>query len=679
MNSRAVWIALVLSCVSVAQAKEPSSHFAPLDLFDLAWATDPAIHPDGDQIVYVRQGFDIRKDSGRSTIWIINSDGTGHEPLTNPAARSASPVWSPDGTRLAYVSNGAGTNQIHVRWFGSGRDIAITDLHQSPRGLTWSPDGTRLAFVQFVASKPEPIGKLPDKPEGAEWAPEAKVFEDSYYRTDAGGFMKPGRDHIFIVSAEGGRPIQLTTEDYRHDGGLSFSPDGARIYFSSYYSPDWQSDLTESEIYYVDVMTREVSRVTERDGSDFSPRVSPDGKWLLYRGADDTDEYQDPKLYVTPLNEYQPRLLVDLDRPIGDAIWNGDDIYFVYTDKSVTQVARTNLKGNYETVARNLGGSSIGRPYSSGSFSVARNGTIAHDVTTAAQPANLAVSRRGKTTVITDLNSDLFAYKEMGEVEEFWYTSSKDSLPIQGWIVKPPGFDPGKKYPFILEIHGGPTTAYGAYFSAEIQLYAAAGYVVLYTNPRGSTSYGAAFTREIDFDYPGSDYDDLMSGVDAVIERGYVDDNNLFVTGGSGGGILTAWIVTKTDRFKAAVSQKPVINWFTHTLTADIGPFFWDNWFRVPPWEDPASYLAKSPIAQVDKVKTPTMLLAGEQDWRTPMSESEQFYQGLKMNGVDTALVRIQNASHNIAARPSNLLRKVAYVTGWFDRYRDKPDQVAQP
>jgi dipeptidyl aminopeptidase/acylaminoacyl peptidase len=261
-------------------------------------------------------------------------------------------------------------------------------------------------------------------------------------------------------------------------------------------------------------------------------------------------------------------------------------------------------------------------------------------------------------------------------VEELWYESSKDGLPIQGWIVKPPGFNPAKQYPLILEIHGGPTTAYGKDFAAEIQLYAAAGYVVLYTNPRGSTSYGAAFTREIDQNYPGSDYDDLMSGVDAVIAKGYIDSDNLFVTGGSGGGILTAWIVTKTNRFNAAVSQKPVINWFTHTLTADIGPFFWNNFFVELPWQDPASYLAKSPISHVDKVTTPTMLLTGEQDFRTPMSESEQFYQALKMNGVDAALVRIQGASHSIAAKPSNLLRKVAYVLGWFERYRknDEPD-----
>lgn len=657
---------------------DESDTFQPLDLFDIAWITNPEISPDGKSVVYVRRGYDIKKDGGRSSLWTINVDGSGHEPLTGSGFRVSSPVWSPEGDRLAYVSNSEGTSQIHVRWMQTGRDIAITQLQESPQSLTWSHDGSRLAFVQFVPAAHDPIAHLPSKPEGAEWAAEAKVYEDSFYRSDSRGFLKSGKNHIFIVSAEGGKPVQLTWEDFPHDGGLAFTPDGSQLYFSSNYADDWQIDGAESNIYVVDVATREVTQVTDRDGPDFAPQVSPDGKWLLYRGRDDTPEYQDIKLYITSLAQHAPRQLVDLDRPVTGAGWaaDGKSVFFSYVDQAVAKVAKTDLRGRIEVLADNLGGTSLGRPYVSGSFSVSRNETIAHDVTSPEQPANLAVTRKGDTRILTNLNKDLLAYKELGDVEELWYESSKDGLPIQGWIVKPPGFDPAKQYPLILEIHGGPTTAYGKDFAAEIQLYAAAGYVVLYTNPRGSTSYGAAFTREIDQNYPGSDYDDLMSGVDAVIAKGYVDSDNLFVTGGSGGGILTAWIVTKTNRFNAAVSQKPVINWFTHTLTADIGPFFWNNFFVELPWQDPASYLAKSPISHVDKVTTPTMLLTGEEDFRTPMSESEQFYQGLKMNGVDAALVRIQGASHSIAAKPSNLLRKVAYVLGWFERYRknDEPE-----
>ncbi|MEX2326976.1 MAG: LpqB family beta-propeller domain-containing protein, partial [Pseudomonadales bacterium] len=411
---------------------EGTETFQPLDLFDMAWITNPEISPDGESVVYVRRGYDINKDSGRSSLWTIAVDGSGHEPLTGSGHSVSSPVWSPGGDRLAYVSNSAGTSQIHVRWMQTGRDIAITQLLESPQSLTWSPDGTRLAFVQFVPAAHAPIAQMPSKPEGADWAAEAKVYEDSFYRSDSQGFLKPGKNHIFIVSAEGGKPVQLTWEDFPHNGGLSFSPDGSQLYFSSNYADDWQIDGTESNIFVVDIASREVSQVTDRDGPDFAPQVSPDGKWLVYRGSDDTPEYQDIKLYITSRAEYAPRQLVELDRPVTGARWATDSksVFFSYVDQAVAKVAKTDLRGNFETVAENLGGTSLGRPYVAGSFSVARNETIAHDVTSIHQPANLAVTRKGKTRTLTSLNKDLLTYHTMGDVEEIWFESSKDGLPV---------------------------------------------------------------------------------------------------------------------------------------------------------------------------------------------------------------------------------------------------------
>ncbi len=222
----------------------------------------------------------------------------------------------------------------------------------------------------------------------------------------------------------------------------------------------------------------------------------------------------------------------------------------------------------------------------------------------------------------------------------------------------------------ILEIHGGPFASYGSVFSSEVQLYAAAGYVVLYTNPRGSSGYGEEFGNLIHHDYPNHDYEDLMSGVDALIARGYIDSENLFVTGGSGGGVLTAWIVGKTDRFRAAVVAKPVINWYSFVLYADNPAFFYRYWFPTKPWEDPEHYMKRSPLSYVGNVTTPTMLLTGEEDYRTPIAESEQFYAALKLEGVETAMVRIPGASHGIANRPSNLIAKIASVLMWFEKYR---------
>jgi acylaminoacyl-peptidase len=337
-------------------------------------------------------------------------------------------------------------------------------------------------------------------------------------------------------------------------------------------------------------------------------------------------------------------------------------------------VAYTDLDGEVTVVAEGLGGMSLGRPYGGGSFSVGGDGMVAYTRTSPLRPADVAVAGRGvEPRIVTGLNEDLLAHKELGQVEELWWESSVDGRRVHGWLVTPPGFDPDEEYPLVLEIHGGPFSNYGPRFAAEIQLYAAAGNLVLYTNPRGSTSYGQEFGNLIHHAYPGDDYFDLMSGVDAVIERGIVDEDQLYVTGGSGGGVLTAWIVGKTDRFRAAVVQKPVINWASFVLHADGLPFFARYWFGRTPWDDPTHYWERSPLSLVGDVVTPTMLLTGEEDHRTPMSETEQYYGALKLEGVPTAMVRIPGASHSITRRPSNLARKAAYILAWFEKYREGP------
>jgi dipeptidyl aminopeptidase/acylaminoacyl peptidase len=313
---------------------------------------------------------------------------------------------------------------------------------------------------------------------------------------------------------------------------------------------------------------------------------------------------------------------------------------------------------------------------------VSDDGRIAYTTNSPARPADVAVVRRGEQArQLTQLNDDLLGHKKLAEVEEIWWESSHDGRRVQGWIAYPPDFDASREYPLMLEIHGGPFSNYGPRFSPEVQLFAAAGYVVLYTNPRGSTSYGEEFGNLIHHAYPGYDYDDLISGVDAVIARGSIDEDNLMVTGGSGGGVLTAWIVGKTDRFRAAVSVKPVINWISFSLTSDGYPSYYQYWLPGPVWEEGnlEHYWRRSPLSLVGNVTTPTMLMTGEDDLRTPMAETEQYYQALKLRGVDTQMVRIPNAPHGIAgSSPSNLIAKVANVLEWFERYRTDRRPVSQ-
>jgi dipeptidyl aminopeptidase/acylaminoacyl peptidase len=646
------------------------------DVFQLEYASDPQISPDGGKIVFVRNFMDIMTDRPRSNLWIVNYDGSDLQPLTSGNHNYNSPRWSRDGGRLLYASNEEGATQLYVRWMGTGQVAKLTQLTESPRGLTWSPDGEWIAFSMFVPAPEAPLVELPAKPEGAEWAPPARYIHSVQYRADGSGYLESGYTHLFVLPAEGGTPRQVTSGPFNHGGTPSWTPDGRTLVFSANRHDDWEYERNNSEVYALSLEDGSLRALTDRFGPDDSPIVSPDGRQIAFLGFDDRKQgYQVTHLYVMNRDGSGKRMLAgDLDRDVSQPQWRADGrgLYFQYDDEGNTRLAYVALDGGVETYVNDVGGLSLGRPYAGGTFSVSNDGRFAYTHSTPDHPADVAVSRRGATegTRITDLNDDLFGHKQLGQVEEIWFESSHDGRRIQGWIVTPPDFNPNNKYPFILEIHGGPFANYGNRFSAEIQLYAAAGYVVLYANPRGSTSYGEEFGNLIHHAYPGYDYDDLMSGVDAVIARGYVDEDNLFVTGGSGGGVLSSWIVGKTDRFRAAVVAKPVINWYSWALTADMYVTGVKYWFPGVPWENQDHYMARSPLSQVGNVTTPTMLMAGEEDYRTPISESEQFYQALKLQGKDAALVRIPGASHGITARPSHLMTKVAYILAWFEKYR---------
>lgn len=669
---------LLVAAAFTTNAAADDNVFLNTDVFELEIAANPQISPDGSRIAYARRSMDIMTDRPVSNIWIVDADGGNHRPLLTGTRNFGGQAWSPDGDRLAFVTNVDGRGaQIHVMWMNSGRSGALTNLRRSPGNLTWSPDGKWIAFSMFVPRQGSSLAAPPAKPEGAEWAPPVTVFESLQYRGDGAGYLDIGDTHIFVLSADGGTPRQVTSGEYNHGGRLTWTPDGKSLVLGANRQDDWIHDPMESELWSVDIATGEMTQLTDRNGPDFAPTISPDGSKIAYIGFDDREMgYHSREVYVMDRKDGSVQVLAtDLDREIDDVQWAGSsrDLYILYDDQGDKVIDSLSLGGKVRRVADDIGGVNIGRPYASGGFSTADNGTFAYSAGRSDRPADVGIGRGTREARrITDLNADALDHKSVGEAEEIRWNSSADELEIQGWIVKPPGFDPSKKYPLILEIHGGPFATYGPHFSAEVQLYAAAGYVVLYTNPRGSTSYGTEFANEIHHNYPGQDYDDLMSGVDAVIARGYIDENNLFVTGGSGGGVLSAWIVGKTDRFAAAVVAKPVINWTSWALTADLSILGTKYWFADLPWENPDAYWMRSPLSLVGNVTTPTALLTGEQDHRTPITESEQFYQALKLRKIDSALIRVPEASHGIAGRPSHLIAKADNILAWFARYRNE-------
>lgn len=664
-------VTLFLVTSVMAQQKLPG--LSVEDIFNLQSVSDPQISPDGQRVVYVRGFADIMTDRRCSNLWIINADGSNNRPLTSGVHNDGNPRWSPDGTRLAYVSDSDGHAQIYVRWMDTGQTARITSLQSSPSRVDWAPNGKEISFASFVQADPIRLMQMPKAPAGAKWADPPVIYDKSVYRFNAAGYLKPGYTHIFVVSAEGGTPRQITSGNFQFGGpGInastaSWSPDSKFLLVSANRHDDYEYNPSDTEVYRFSLEDGSVKALTDRRGPDSSPEVSPDGKHIAYVGYDDKFQgYQVTRLYMMGSDgSGSHEISAKLDRDARDLRWANDSsgVYFAFDDQGDTKLGFYSTTGQFKQLANHL--TNGGNP-----FSISRNGTIAMVYTVPEHPGEVAVMNGGQVKVITDVNHDLLAQRKLGHVEEIWFNSSVDNRKIQGWVMTPPDFAPGKKYPLVLEIHGGPFANYGDRFDLEKQLMAAHGYVVVFINPRGSTSYGQEFGNLIHHAYPGDDFFDLNSAVDAVIAKGFVDPDNVFVTGGSGGGVLTCWMIGRSNRFKAAASLYPVIDWFSFALTADIPILVTKYWFPGNPWEYPEQYAKRSVISLVKNVKTPTLLMTGEADYRTPISQAEEYYEALKLQHIETVLVRVPDEPHGVAQRPSHHMAKLLMIMGWFDKHK---------
>jgi dipeptidyl aminopeptidase/acylaminoacyl peptidase len=661
-------LTLALPCATSAQPQTPDRLTLALYL-EMESVSDPQIAPDGNQIIYTRRWVDKLNDRRESALWIMNADGSKNRYLTD----GSSARWSPDGTRIAFLAQGEPKgSQIFVRWMDAeGATTQVTRVDESPGGIRWSPDGTKIAFTMLVPSRDTWTVKLPGRPEGASWTEGPRIIDRLNYRRDRVGFYKDGFRHVFVVPAEGGTPRQLTHGDYNHGAGLDWTPDGRAIVFSGLREEDADYIWRESEVYEVSVADGTITQLTQRRGPDGSPVVSPNGRFIAYTGYDLTDDtYIDRRLYVMDRDGGNPRALTaDLDRSPGGLIWSNDSrkVYFNISSEGTRNLYSASLDGRVDHLTDGVHMLSVSDITARGQAVGVRS-----DPHEPGEVISFDVGRPERITQLTFVNDDVLNGVELGAVEEIWYTST-DDLRIQGWIIKPPDFDPEKKYPLILQIHGGPHAMYNVAFNFARQEHAANGYVVLYTNPRGSSGYGSPFGNAIKRAYPGKDFDDLMNGVDEVIARGYIDERNMFVYGGSGGGVLTAWIVGHTDRFAAASSNYPVIDWLSFVGTTD-GASWYRN-FDHYPWEDPEEHLRRSPLMYAENVTTPTMLMTGVNDLRTPISQTEEFYMALKVQKIPTVMLRFNDEWHGTSSRPSNFMRSQLYLRSWFDKYTTQDEE----
>lgn len=679
-RSGSVSLAILVFAASSAIAQSELPTFSAEDVFELEYANAPQVSPNGRQIIYERRSNDIMTDRTRSNLWIIGVDGGNHRPIVSGATQATAPRWSPDGDRVAWLQVAEAGTDIMVRWMDGGQTALIANVIDSPSALSWSPDGRWLAFELSVKADVEPLAKGRSGPEGSDWSEPVKVFSAVRYKRDGSGFVEEAHNHVFIVPAEGGTPRQVTSGNFNHEGPAAWSADSQILYVSANRDDDWEYEAVEADIYAVTIATGEIEQITDQPGGERDPVVSPDGSQLAYRhDSGEKVAYRNRVLRVLDLENGDDRALTeDLDISVNDVQWHGSgrSLYYFFDQAGARKVAQVSLNGRANVLADSLGGTSLGRPYVSGGFSVSENGIVAFSHGTAHRPADVAVVNGRRTDILTSLNDDLLGNRQLGEVHEIRYESSFDGTEIQGWYITPPGYEEGKAYPTILEIHGGPHLAYAPQFTAELQRYAAAGYVVFYDNHRGSTGYGAEFALKLQYRYSSeADFADHMSGVDALIEQGIADPDQLYITGGSAGGIASAYAIGLTDRFRAAAVQKPVINWVSKVLTADS--YISQIPFQFPgmPWDELDHYWKRSPLSLVGNVTTPTLLITGEDDQRTPISETEQFYQALKLRKIDAVMVRVPGSSHGIAGRPSRLNAKVDNILAWFDRYDGNDDE----
>ena len=688
----AIWAALfsvgTLAMPSTALASnereslttDSERYFKSEDIFNLEYVSEVQVSPNGKYVAYVRRSNDIMSDSSRANVWLASVDGKSHRPLLSSKKSYYSIRWSPDGSRLAYLSNEEGKPQLYVRWMDTGQTALVTNVTSNPSNITWSPDGKHIAFTMSVDAKEKPLDvKMPKKPDGAKWSPSFQYITKARYQADGRGILEPAYTHIFIVPADGGTARQLTSGNYHHNGRLSFSPDSDKIYFSANRSDNWEYEPVEGDIFSVDMMGN-IAQLTNDKGLESSPVVSPDGKHIAYARRDDEKVmYKNSYLYVMKSDGTDAQNLTkDIDNSVSNFHWKDNKhVYFQQSVRGLAQVDVVSLSGSVKAVAKELGGTTLGRPYVFGTYH-AVDDVVAYTKGRTDRPADLYVTTRNERQ-LTALNEDVLGHKQLGEVKEIVYPSSIDGEEIQGWYILPPNYDSSKTYPLILEIHGGPNLAYGPVFTAELQRMAAEGYVVFYDNHRGSTGYGERFALLLQGKYSSEyDFSDHMSGVDALIEKGIADPERLFITGGSAGGIASAYAIGLTNRFKAAVVAKPVINWLSKVLTADSGLYQIPFQFPGKPWDNVEHYWKRSPLSLVGNVTTPTMLITGVEDKRTPMSETEQFYQALKIQKVDSVLVKVPGSPHGIASKPSRMIGKVENILAWFKKYDSVQSQSTQ-
>ena len=689
---KARWAAVLLGMVVFGADSKRA--ITEKDLYAFHWVGSPQISPDGAKVVYTLVKVAANHDDYETTLWIAPTSGGASRQLTS-GPRDSGAQWSPDGKTLAFLratekDGKPQPPQVYLLSLEGGEARALTEMPKGASNPVWSPDGHSIAFSSITL--PEDFEKKVDAVES-----DVRVITRAQYRENGEGYVDPDRPtHIWVVDvpriAAGPQKSRALTTGEFSESDTTWSPDGGKIYFTSDRNKEPYYEPPQRAIYVVSATGGAMQKVTAIDGPVYQISVSPNGRRLAFVGEINRGEgvvqrsYSEPDLFVaaTEPGSTPKNLTVQYDFDIAGSVqgdqapprgggvsppvWSADggSIFVKTSEQGRVNLERVDSEtGKVEAVTKG--------DHTIISYSATPDGSkmaVLLSTPTNIGDVFLVNSASGKMEPVTHVNAELFTRLSLTEPETIWYKSF-DGRRIQAWVQRPPDFQAGKKYPLILDIHGGPHSAYGYVFDHEFQWMAAKGYVVLYPNPRGSTSYGQEFGNIIQYHYPGDDFKDLMAGVDELIARGWVDPEKLGVTGGSGGGVLTNWTVGHTDRFKAAVSQRSIADWTGFWYTADFSQFT-PFWFRGAPWQQEADFKERSPITYIERVHTPLMLIEGEADFRTPPADGgEQMFRALKYLRRPVVMVRFPGESHELSrsGKPSHRVERLQHIVAWFDKY----------
>ena len=684
-------VALCLAFLLPATTLADTRPIKETDLFRFNWAGDPQLSRNASEAAFVLVNVDAKRENYDTRIWSVPTAGGPARQLTS-GNRDSAPRWSPDGQYLAFLRQGDkdGKSAPAQLWVTSKDGSFTQQLTRLPKGVSnpsWSPDGKTIAFFSTTSEQDMALAaclaRATEKECPQPRTSDVRVITRAIYRANGAGYVDYGRPaHIWSIAFAPGAPTdpRQLTRGPREQRDLAWAPDGGRLYFSAdRYEAGAKFEHPEHTIYAVAPGGGEPSEVLHFPGRLWALTVSPDGTRLAFIGNPNAPvrSHSWSNLFVATVGGAARNVTAKYDWEIGAAItgdqaapraggavtpmWSADG-------RSITVVVGKQGRANLERF--NLEDGSIA-PLTKGDHAVTRyssNGvqTIALFSSPTEVGELYLLADGGQPRRLTNLNQALFGQLKMNPPIDLWYRSF-DGRKVHALVQTPPDYDPTRRYPLILNIHGGPHAAYGYTFFHEVQWMAAKGYVVLYPNPRGSTTYGEQFANVIQYRYPGDDYKDLMAGVDEVIKRGWADPQRLGVTGGSGGGLLTNWVIGKTKRFKAAVSQRDIADWTGWWYSADTNYY---NWFRKPPFEDPEDFRKRSPITYVKNITTPTMFILGDADSRTPAEAGgDQMFRALTWRKIPAAMVRFPGESHDLSrsGTPWHRVERLQHIVNWFD------------